>query len=63
MKNIWVSMVKNGCGHSGLRILKLAVSPEGSNGMNWFWCVDKNSGKPKVILIIFGCWSKMGVVF
>ena len=26
------------------------------NGINWFLCVDKNSGKPKVTLIIFGCW-------
>ena len=27
-----------------------------------FWCVDKNSGKPKVTLIIFAWWwSKVGV--
>ena len=34
VKNIWVGMAKNGCGHSGLRKLKLAVSEEGIKGMN-----------------------------
>ena len=29
-------LVKNGCGHSGLRTLKLAVSQEGINGVSWF---------------------------
>ena len=29
-----VGLVKNGCGHSGLRILKLAVSQEGNYGIN-----------------------------
>ena len=28
LKNIGVGVVKNGCGYSGLRILKLAVSQE-----------------------------------
>ena len=32
----WVSMVKNGCGNSGLRTLKLAVSQKGINRINWF---------------------------
>ena len=36
LKNIGVGMVKNGCGHSGLRTLKLAVSQEGINGVSWF---------------------------
>ena len=35
-KNIGVGLVKNGCGHSGLRTLKLAVSQEGINLINWF---------------------------
>ena len=63
-KNIELGMVKNECGHSGLRTLKLAVSQKGINGMNWyFWCVYENSGKPKVTLIIFGWfWWKIGVV-
>ena len=54
---------KKGCGHSGDRTLKLAVSQEGSNGMNWFLHTDTNSGKLKVILIIF-VWSlsKKGMV-
>ena len=36
LKNIGVGVVKNGCGHSGLRTLKLAVSQEGINGVSWF---------------------------
>ena len=31
LKNIGVVGVKNGCGYSGLRTLKLAVSEEGNN--------------------------------
>ena len=34
LKNIEVDVVKNGCGHTGLRTLKLAVSQEGTNGIN-----------------------------
>ena len=33
-------MVKNGCAHSGLRMLKVALLQEGINGINWsleFW--------------------------
>ena len=41
LKKTGVRLVKNGCGHSGLRILKLAVSQEGNYGINWFWCVDE----------------------
>ena len=33
-KNIEEGMVKNGCGHSGLRALKFAASQEGINGIN-----------------------------
>ena len=36
LKNIGVSMVKNGWGHSSLRTLKLVVSQEGTNEINWF---------------------------
>ena len=36
LKNIGVSLVKNGCGQSGLTTLKLAVSVKGTNGINWF---------------------------
>ena len=35
-KNIGVGMVKNGCGHSGLTTLKLALSQEGIDGVSWF---------------------------
>ena len=34
--NILVSLVINGCAHSGCRILKLAVSHEEINEINWF---------------------------
>ena len=37
----------------GLTTLTFAVSQKGINGINWFWCVDKNSGKAKITLIIF----------
>ena len=36
LKNIGVGMVKDGCGHSGLRTLKLAVPQEGTNGVSGF---------------------------
>ena len=36
LKTIRVGVIKNGCGHSGLRTLKLAVSQEGINGVSWF---------------------------
>ena len=34
LKGIEVGIVKNWCGHSGLRTLKFAVSQEGINGIN-----------------------------
>ena len=34
LKNIWEGVVKNGCNHCH-RTLKLAVSLEGINGINW----------------------------
>ena len=36
LKNIGLSIAKNGCGYSGLRTLKLAVSQEGIYGVSWF---------------------------
>ena len=36
LKNIGMGIVKNGCGHSGLRTLKLALCQEGINGVSWF---------------------------
>ena len=32
--NIGVGVIKDGCGHSGLRTLKLELSQEGINGIN-----------------------------
>ena len=36
LRNFRLGMVKNGCGHYGLRTLKLALSQEGINRINWF---------------------------
>ena len=36
LKNIGLGVAKNGCGHSGLGTLKLAVSQEGINRVSWF---------------------------
>ena len=36
LKNIGMGVIKNGCDHSGLSTLKLAVSEKGINGINWF---------------------------
>ena len=36
LQNIGVDMVNNGCGHSGLRTLKLTLSQKGTTGINWF---------------------------
>ena len=56
LKNVGVSMVKNGYGHSILRTLKLAVCQGKINEIIWnndFWHVDTNSWKLKVTLTIF----------
>ena len=40
-KIFWVGMVWNGCDQSGYRTLKLTISQEGIDGINWFfarWC-------------------------
>ena len=36
LKNVGMGLVKNGYGHSGLWTVKLAIFPEGINGVNWF---------------------------
>ena len=36
LKNIEVDIIKNGCGHSVLRTLKLAVCQGKMNEINWF---------------------------
>ena len=36
LANIGVGMVQNGCDHSGLTTLKLAVPQKGINGISWF---------------------------
>ena len=42
--------VKTNCSLTDHRTLKLAVSHKEINGINWFWYVDINSGKLKVVL-------------
>ena len=36
-ENCWLSMVKNGWGQSGLCTLKLTISQEWTDGINWFF--------------------------
>ena len=36
LKSIDMGIIKNGCDHSDLRTLKLAVSQEGISGVSWF---------------------------
>ena len=50
LKNSGVGVFRNGCGYSGLRTRKLAVSQGGIHGINYFCGVDKNLGKPEVSL-------------
>ena len=59
-----MGMAKNGCGWSGHGTLKLTVSQNRTDGINWFFYAGTNSGKLKVDSIIFG-WalSKMAVAF
>ena len=54
LKNIGLGVVKNGCGYSVLRTLKLPVCQGKMNEINWFWFVDTNSWKLKVTLTVFG---------
>ena len=56
-------MVRKGCGQSGQETLKLTLSEEWTEGVNWFFYVYTNSQKVKVDREFFK-WalSKMGVV-
>ena len=45
-KKFWIGVARNGSGQSGHRTLKLAVSQERMDGMNWFfawWCKFKKA--------------------
>ena len=46
LKNIGVGVVKNGCGHTGL---KLAVSQRGMNRINWFFLLIKIQESRKLL--------------
>ena len=50
LKVLGVGMVKNGCGHSGHKTRKLAVS----SILFFFLLAGTNSGKQKVDSMIFG---------
>ena len=54
IENIVVSVVKNGCGHSGLSTLKLVVAQEGIYGINWFLVCWYKFRKVKSYLNNFG---------
>ena len=55
-------MVKNGCGQSSHGILKLTVSEEWTDEINYFLNVDTGSLKSKADQNFFGrAWSKIGV--
>ena len=47
LKNIGLDMVKNGCGNSDLRNLKLAVSQEAIDGINLMFVYWYKFRKPK----------------
>ena len=65
IKNFFgVVVVRNRCGQSGCRTLKLTVTQKCADGVNRFFNTGANSGKLKVALIVFGwLWSKMGMIF
>ena len=52
LKIFIVSMIKNGCGQSGDRALKLTVSEEWTDGINWFFAFCYGFTKIK-------SWSKI----
>ena len=53
-KIFWFCMVKNGCDQSGLWALKLIVSQEWTDGINWFFACWYNFTEIKKWLKIFG---------
>ena len=56
-----LGMVKNGCGQSGHRTLKLTRSREWIDRMKWFFHAGADWGKLKVISLISGWVSEIGV--
>ena len=62
LKIFGVYIVKNGCGQSGDRTLKLTVSKKKTDGRIDFLHVDTDSQKLKADQNVFECaWSKMGL--
>ena len=60
-ENFWMGMARNGCDQSDHRTLKLAVSQEWIDEITDFLHGGANSGRQKVISMIFGwVWSKLG---
>ena len=53
LKVLGVGMVKNGCGQSCNGTLKLTVSEEWTDEINWFLHVDTDSQKLKADQIFF----------
>ena len=47
LKLFWLGMVKNGCGQSSHRNLKLTVSQKWKDGVNWFFACWYKSRKTK----------------
>ena len=47
-------VVKNGCGQSGYRTLKLTISQEYTDGVSRFFNAGANSGKLQVASIMLG---------
>ena len=63
-QKFWVGIVKNDCGQSGHRTLKLTVSQKWADGINGFFACWYKLGKLKVDSMIFGwAWSKMVIAF
>ena len=56
LKVLGFGMVKNGCDQSCNETLKLTVSEEWTDGINWFMHVDTDSQKLKAYQKIFG-WA------
>ena len=53
LKNFWMDMVKNGCGHSGHWMLKLALSLESRNKIKWFFACWYYFRKVKIYVNYF----------
>ena len=63
-KFFYLGMVKNGCGQSGCRNLKLTASQEWTDGVNLFLACWYKFGKAKSWFMTFGwVWLKMTMTF